>query len=238
MKKVVLLATVLAASLAYAEEDDDAFSITTAGESPRSGAVELRFGSYSPAIANTPEFQALLGSGSLLLFELEIDKQFFQKVGSFGVGFIIGYGERYGTAVLQADGVTPSAERTALRVLPIKGVAVYRMDYPALHWHVPLVPYAKAGLVFQPWWMLKGSRVENTDFGRGSGAKYGYTVVGGLAFQLDFLDERLAKDFDSDVGVNHSYLFGEYNHVGLNSFSGTGFDFSSQHWMFGLAMEY
>ena len=55
---------------------------------------------------------------------------------------------------------------------------------------------------------------------------------------LDVLEPRLARDFDSDVGVNHSYLFAEYTHAEVNNFGGGGFNLSTRHWMFGLALDY
>ena len=36
----------------------------------------------------------------------------------------------------------------------------------------------------------------------------------GLAFNLNIFDEYSAKNFDDQVGVNHTYLFGEYARVG------------------------
>jgi D-methionine transport system permease protein len=39
---------------------------------------------------------------------------------------------------------------------------------------------------------------------------FGLSFTAGLSFMLDFLDQRLARDFDSSVGVNHTYLFAEF----------------------------
>jgi hypothetical protein len=60
-----------------------------------------------------------------------------------------------------------------------------------------------------------------------------------LSLLLDFLDMRLARDFDTGVGVNHTYLFAEYTLQEVNKFETKGtLDLSSQHWMFGISLEF
>ena len=73
---------------------------------------------------------------------------------------------------------------------------------------------------------------------KGSGGKWGWGATGGLAFMLDVLQPRFARDFDSDLGVNHSYLFAEYTYADVNNFGAGGLNLSSRRWMFGLALDY
>ena len=74
---------------------------------------------------------------------------------------------------------------------------------------------------------------------RGQGVKFGIAGVLGLALQLDFIDQRLARDFDSSVGVNHTYLFAEGTLQEMNLFGGSkALDLSSAHFMFGLGFEF
>lgn len=212
------------------------------GASPRTSALELKLGGYKPAISaeeglDFDPYEATFGAGSMLLFELELDRQLFQAFGSFGVGLSLGYAEKYGPATA-ADGSTEVEERTGFKVLPIRALGVYRFDWVAREVGVPLVPYAKVGLVYTAWWVTKGSGVEFVDGERAAGGKWGYAGVAGLALLLDFFDPRLARDFDTGLGVNHSYLFAEYTHAEVNDFGGSGLDLSSRHWMFGLTLEY
>src|SRR5690606_25326752 len=148
----------------------------------------------------------------MLLFEVQGARQFFQAFGSASVGFSLGYAEKFARAraVLPGGGTEPSEESTGIRVLPLRLMAVYRFDVGAQRYGIPLVPYVKAGLVGIPYWMVKGSAVEEVGDASGSGIRFGYQATLGLSLQLDFLDRRFARDFDSGLGVNHSYLFAEY----------------------------
>lgn len=221
-----------------------------AGASPRSSVLEFRLGGYKPLIEQegslgSNPYNATFGATSMLLVELEYDRQLFQKYGSFAVGASAGYAEKYGAATALRSNADGSAlqpvralENTALKVVPLRLLGIYRLDYAALHWGVPLVPYAKAGLVYTLWWVTEGRGVEYADGQRGAGGKWGYQASAGISLMLDLLEPRLARDFDTDLGVNHSYLFAEYTHAQVNNFGGGGLDLSSRHWMFGLTLEY
>jgi hypothetical protein len=124
-------------------------------------------------------------------------------------------------------------------VVPIKVVVAYRFDYLKQKTKVPLVPYVKGEFVAMPWWAVNGAAVEQSAGFYGKGARFGLAGVVGLAVELDFLDQRLARDFDSSMGVNHTYLFAEATFQGMNLFPSVGpaANWSSIHFMFGLALE-
>lgn len=208
-------------------------------ESPRTTALELKLGGYTPLVdrdlQGTP-YQDTFGGNPMLLFELEGDRLLWQKLGAAGVGLSLGYAEKFGRARLADDPSQLASESTGLRVLPLKVLGVYRFDYAAQQWNVPLVPYLKAGFALTPWWVVKGGELEFADGRRGAGASWGFAGVGGLALLLDFFEPRLARDMDSTSGINHSYLFAEY--VFQEVKFGGGMDLSSRHWMFGLTLEY
>jgi hypothetical protein len=205
-------------------------------QSPRSGAIEFKLGTYKPRVddeANlngaTP-FSSTFGGNSMLLFQLEIERFLYQGIGSAGLGFSGGYAEKYGDTKT-TTGET-AAEKTAFKVIPLQVSALYKFDYAAFHWGVPLVPYAQLGLIYTPWWTTKGDATQL------SGGTWGYGLTAGLSFMLDVLEPRLARDFDTDVGVNHSYIFAEYSYSKVNDFGGDSLNLSSGHWMFGLALDY
>ncbi|QRK04725.1 hypothetical protein JQX13_31395 [Archangium violaceum] len=231
------LAVALTALPGEAQEPSD-----VPNQSPRSGSVEFRLGGYRPqmeaedSLNGEDPFGAVFGSSNMLLFEAELQRFFYQGIGSAGVSLSLGYAEKYAAALKPEGGV--SAERTGFHVLPIRVRGVYRFDYPAFRWGFPLVPYVKPGLVYIPWWSTKGGNVERLPDGRASGGKLGWEVSGGVSFLLDVLEPRLARDFDTDLGVNHSYLFAEYTYAKVNNFGGQGLNLSDSYWMFGLALDY
>lgn len=229
---------------AFGEED------ATLRASPRTTTLELKLGSYTPRIdqesglGGATPFSSTYGGG-LLLGELELDHHLFQAFGTAAVGLSVGYGEKFGRATVVGTGES-STEMVGFKVLPLKVWAVYRLDYFAFHHNIPLVPYLKVGLAHARWWATKGGAIETVEVTQpdgsvttvqGFGGKWGYAGVAGLSFLLDVLEPRLAKDGDSDIGINHSYLFAEYVYEELDDFGGNAFNLGSRRWMFGLALE-
>lgn len=248
MKAAWVVALCVAAQLAHAQSSvtgpaDQPVVVKT--ESPRTWAFEFKLGGYKPlidreaALTGNP-YDETFGAGAMLLGEVEMDKFLYQGWGTAGIGLSAGYAEKWANATVSSGGTsTPSSDRTGFFVVPLRLMAVYRFDYPAFHWNIPLVPYGKLGLVYTPWWTSKGAQTpEFVNGQRGAGAKTGYCIVGGLSFLLDVLEPRLARDFDVDVGVNHTYLFAEYVFEQVDNFGAGGLDLSSRHFMFGIAFDF
>ncbi len=233
------LAALLGALPSQALEISDA--PTQPLQSPRTGAVEIKLGGYKPRI-DTEEgltgqpYRDTFGDASMLLFELELQRYFYQGIGSAGLGFSAGYAEKYADTLTENDEIAP--EKTALKVVPLQLKALYKFDYAAFRWRVPVVPYGKLGLIYTPWWITKGDDTQELSERSGKGGRWGYGVTLGASFLLDVLEPRLARDFDSDLGVNHSYFFAEWTYAEVNNFGGSGLVLSSRHWMFGLALDY
>lgn len=213
-------------------------------QSERNQALEFKLGGFRPLIGeglSSDPYEATFGTGSMLLFEVELDRYFYQGIGAAGIGFSIGYAEKYGRATVIDGSGNPTgeaSEATGLMVLPMRLHALYRFDWAALKYNIPLVPYVKAGLAFTPWWSTKGGEIEESNGVRAMGGKLGYAGTLGLSLMLDVFEPRLARDFDSDLGVNHSYLFAEFSYADVNNFGRGGINLSSRHWMFGLALEF
>ncbi len=217
---------------------------TSLVESDRRMVFEAKFGPYVPLIDRTwaqgsgPYFR-VFNSEAMILGEGVLEYQFFQAFGTAAGGLSAGYAEKY------APSIGPNGEKlgqkTGLKITPLKAYASYRFDWLARNLSIPFVPYGKLGLVMAWWSVSNGDSVEIADGMRGAGTKYGWMATGGLALMLDFLDPRLARDFDSGMGVNHSYVFAEYAAQELTNFgtqASTALDLSSRHWMFGLAFEF
>jgi len=214
------------------------------GESERTMIVEAKLGPFMPLIdrgfTNRPgPYQSTFGSTGMLLGEVEVDYEFFQKFGTLSGGISGGYTEKFGKAIVEATG-EQAAQSTGLRLVPLKALISYRFDYLSAQYSIPLVPYVKAAFVVMPWWVTNGGTVEVADGLTGTGVKFGIAGTVGLSLDLNFLDPRLARDFDTTMGVNHTYLFAEFTlqEMTLGAQSTTSLDFSSRHFTFGLALEF
>lgn len=218
------------------------------GATSQTMAFEFKLGPHRPLIyrelAGDPYAQTF-GNADMLIGEIELDYQFWRPFGSLAAGFAIAYAEKFGPAIDAATG-QPASESSGLRIVPMKALLVYRFDWLAQKYSVPLVPYVKGGLVVEPWWVVKGGKIEEADGRRAEGVKFGAAATVGLALQIDFLDPRLARDFDTSAGVNHTYIFAEYAITEVNNFGTrrnaagqiTGLDLSSRNALFGLSFEF
>lgn len=247
MKTLMVPLSLLVAGVAAAQPSTFLSDTRKPLESPRTMYIEVKLGSYKPDIdgpfmaqpeASRP-YYAAFGSGSMLLGTFEASYQFFQKFGSLAAGLSVGYAEKFGKALDPVSGLRTD-QSTGLRLFPLKLQLIYRWDYAKQKWNVPLVPYLKGGAMLVPWIIYSGTDVEQFGVDQGAGTTFGLTGTFGLALQLDFLDPRLARDFDSSVGVNHTYLFAEGTIDALNLWYDTAarpLDFSSKYFMFGLGFE-
>lgn len=214
-------------------------------QSPRYGMLKMKVGMYNPQEAIDSEagltgspYSESFGSSGMLMGEISYDHYAYKGIGNAGGGLSVGYAEKFAKASAADGSDVEVNEKKGLRIAPIKLMAFYDFDYAALQWGIPLVPYLRAGLVWMPWWSFVGGKVEYVDGERFAGAKWGWAATGGMALQLDFLERRLAADFDTDLGVNHSYFFAEYNLTRADNFGGAGLNLSSDNFMFGLGLEF
>lgn len=239
MKKSFAVAVALALVPLAARADDPR------GASPRNFLFELKVSPYLPMVdagltAPGP-YQLVFGSGPMLLAEGELDFEVWQKFGTISVAVSGGYAEKYAKAFI-AGTTTASAEGTGFHVTPLKALVTYRFDILWTRFDVPLTPYLKGGPVFMPWWITKGTEIDVVDGLRGAGYKLGLSGTIGLALVLDFLDRRLARDFDTGSGVNHTSLFAEFTAQDMNLFEFSkntqNLNLSSNHWDFGIAFEF
>jgi len=220
-------------------------------ESPQWFMFELKFGGYTPHIDSSPGLngkhpfadlfnpQGTTGQPPIrLLTSLELDFQFLHRYGSLGVGLSIGYYRRTTHSFQYLDlagtqcmvpNCTRSGDITALNMLPVEGLVVYRFDWLALRYHVPLVPYVKLGLAYYFWWIENGSGgiakafvdPANPATSRtvdGYGGTFGWVFNPGVSFLLDVLEPTAARTLDGELGINHSYLFAELHYADISGF--------------------
>lgn len=217
-----------------------------AGESPRTFTLELKLGPYKPMIDEAtfsnlgPQDQRpyarVFGDTPMLMGEIGLEYMIFQKFGTISAGVGVAYAEKFGKAVDAESGMR-AAQSTGLRILTVRPGISYRFDLLALKYKIPLVPYVKGQFVTMPWWVVNGGALEYADGRPGQGVSFGAAGTVGLSFMLDILDQRLARDFDSSMGVNHTYLFGEFNLQEIFTTGASPLLLSSRHWLFGLAFD-
>lgn len=230
-------------------------------ESPQRFAVELKFGPYSPnidasqGVHGTP-FADLFPPNpgksrppGKLLTQVEFDYQFLHRSwGNFAIGNTAGYYRRtthsfaYVTDPTTGSPTTActsgasgncvrSGDTTALNIVPLSIMAVYRFDYLARRWKVPFVPYVKVGLAYYIWWIENGGGFlsiaqftppGSTSSQGGWGGTFGWVANPGGAFLLDVLDPPAAKTIDAELGINHTYLFCEFHYADISGFGAAG----------------
>jgi hypothetical protein len=228
-----LLAALLAGGVLLAAPE------ARAQESERNWNVDLSLGWYFPEdIGKSPggeSFEEIFGTDNRLVLRLGLERYLFDSFGTLGLGVSAGYSEFYGHAPFAEGPVGErSPEASSLRMIPGSVYLAYRFDWWVEELGIPFVPYGKAGLGTWYWWTSSPS-----GDGDDSGFQGGFTLSGGLCLLLDFFDPRLAREFDADVGVNNTYLCGEYTKWladGLGS-EGEGFDFSDGFFSVGLSLD-
>jgi hypothetical protein len=227
--------------------------------SPQYFMGEIKFGPYRPNIdsefaSGSWPYQRFFGNSSGLLMAYELDYEFFQKLGTAAVGFGLAYWTKSahtfpcasgsGITCEVTPGATPSGDTTSLQILPLSLLAIYRFDWAADNYRIPIVPYAKFGLTYSFWWIDKGNgkvssvtvdgRTEN-----GRGAQFGLTATFGAALQLDALDPGAGRELDGQLGINHTYLFWEWTWWGADGLgSKNALHIGDSNWLAGLSFEF
>lgn len=211
-------------------------------EPPVGFLLELRVGTFIPRVGDEPglaynPYESVFGNKSMLYGGGEFDFIPWHRYGAVTVGFAAGYSEIYGSALLQSNG-SPSTEKTALIVFPLRFPVGYRFDVTWKKWGIPFVPYVKLALLATFWNATKGGTTEVVNGESGNGLKWGWGATGGVAFILDVLSPSMAKDMTTDTGIRGTYIFAEYNYDQVTDFGKNVLDLSSRYFTFGLGFEF
>lgn len=219
-----------------------------AAESPRDMMLEIKFGPFRPSIdsefGGSGPYSKVFGSGQVLLTRLEFDYEFFKKFGVIAVGGSIGFAKDSGKGLLATG--EKSNDTTTFYLFPMTLDLIYRFDWLAQKYNVPLVPSVKAGFDYYIWWITNGTgkipQYKDPVTGKvsqGRGGTFGGHVTFGLAFLMDWLAPDMAQTFDTDMGVNNTYLFAEFTMAWINDFKAKkSLDLSSKTFLFGLGFEF
>lgn len=188
-----------------------------------------------------------------------VEWQFLDVGGPLSIGSTVGLFRDSAPALLgdlpgEQDATTPdagesenasdnrsTADVVRFNLVPITLLAGYRFELLADRFRVPLVPYVRGGLAYGVWWSLDGAGTIETDDRdqRAKGGSLGWQTNLGAMLRLDFIERESARELDRTSGINHTYLFGEYQ---ISRIGGLGsraaLDVGHDTWMAGLAMEF
>lgn len=215
-------------------------------ESPQHFELELRLAPYKadidsdPALNGATPYNNVFGSTPRILVGVEFDWQVLRipHVGSLGPGVSVGYTSLSAPAK-RVDNGQPSAENTSLDVYPMYLAAVFRLDVLNKDFGIPLVPYAKAGLGLAFWRAYNDLGTSSTGGSEGKGHTFGYHVAGGIGLDLNAFDRSAAHGFDENVGVNHTYIYGEWMFMALDGLGqSNALRVGTSTFVAGLALEF
>lgn len=237
------------ASRASAEEELTTETRQFAKASPVNWTAHISFGAYKLRHIDD-EFEKgitpaedIFSNDYHFLFNLGFERFVYQGYGTVGVEGAIGYWQTYGKSLFKNG--TKSSDTSVFNLIPTKTSAVYRYRDLWEKYGVPFVPFAKLGLDYYFWWILdqSGDTAEWTPPEGGTkdgyGGTFGFHLSYGLQLCLDFIDPKLALEFDQDVGVNNTYLYFEGTLSKVNDFwAGSSFDLSDHYFMGGLLLEF
>jgi hypothetical protein len=190
------------------------------GPSPRWGSVDVGVQWYRPnidaSVSHKPgPYEKTFGSGNGWMLVLGVAKSLYTKMGTLDVGLKTGYFSESAKGFVLDNAVPPGSPPemlytqraggdTSFRIIPTSAVLTYRFDWLVEHKNIPVAPYARVALERYNWWITTGAGHTAE-----KGATHGWTAAAGLAFLVDFLDPQLAREFDLESGVNHTYFFFE-----------------------------
>ncbi len=245
MTRLLAVAAVLAAaSPAFAQFDEKI------GPSPRWGSVDVGFQRYRPNIdaefSQKPgPYELMFGKGEGWMFNIGVSKSLFTKMGTVDVGVRTGYFSDSGAGFVLDNNVPPGSPPlmvyttragadSTFRIVPTSAVLTYRFDWPVERYNIPLAPYARVAFERYNWWITKGAGGTAE-----RGATQGWSAAAGLDFLLDIIDPQLAREFDHESGVNHTYLFFEVATATIDDFgSSKSWDLSPAGFSYNLGMTF
>ncbi|MBX3205730.1 MAG: hypothetical protein KF764_11725 [Labilithrix sp.] len=213
-------------------------------------ALEIRVSPYYPAVDDEPglrgtPFKDRFGDNPRIALGLEFDWQTFRipYVGTIGPGIGASIVNMSRPAVTVSG--RASGDEYGLSIYPMYLSAVLRADTFWRGLGFPLVPYAKLGLAVGFWRATNAAGTSDsilpgeTQAVPGRGMSFGTHMAGGLAFPLDALDSGASRNMDNFLGINNTYIYGEYYWLNLNGLGqSSALYVGTTTWAAGLAFEF
>jgi len=213
----------------------------SAGPSEVKWHVGIKLGPYVPAIDDQlgdSVYKDMFGGYNLMPM-IDVERFFLWPAGQLGAGISIGFLSKTANAYEEGSRDRAPGDKTSFRLLPITANVVYR--YTALddEYGIPLVPYARAGVAYYPWWILApdGDVAEVFQDGNGDmcdptvtadctankarGATLGVVGALGLSIRAERIDGAAAASM-RDGGMYHAGFFAEYQLAKVDGFGRAG----------------
>ena len=236
-------------------------------DSPQHFALEVKLGPYLPEIdrnyggpglgpyakvyGETDERDEATSEPKKGIYgAIAFEYQIVRLAGPIGIGFQWSMFRDKAQALLADPPATGSvrsaADSTRFAVMPLALQAVYRFELLADRFRIPIVPYGKFGLNYTFWWSKNGSGDISTikdDNGKvidkARGGAWGFqSNIGGM-LRLDWLERGEARNLDRITGINHTYVFAEWQFSRVNNFGRkNNISLGDSTWLVGLAIEF
>lgn len=231
--------------------------------SPQRFAAEFKLGPYLPNVdrnyagAGLGPYASIFGglddSGAAVSAPKKglmpagyFEWQFLYLAGPLGLGTQVGFFRDSASALVAepepGENLRSSADRVRFAMVPVALMLSYRFELLAdrFRW-VPIVPFAKAGVGYAFWWTRDGAGdiSEDSMGNKGRGGVPGFQFNVGGMIRLDFIEPGTAKKLDQTTGINHTYVFGEFQVARYNNFgAGNAIALGDDTWFAGLAIEF
>ena len=234
MNKTFVAAALLCCSVApstgwagdwYSERPNWGIRVSAGALRPHIGATATTE-QYTEVVFGKPG-KTVLTSGPWLK-ELALHRYILRYHGLLGVYGSVGHWRIRGkTRVCQQDGAVVNCSpdtivdlgssagngSTMLSLLPLSVGVIYNDDMLVRRFAIPLALQIRGGLDYNLWWVNSNDATAFTSTGkRARGATLGYSVAGGVAFNLDWVEPDAARKGRNATGVTDTYLAVELLH--------------------------
>lgn len=188
------------------------------GLSEPAWVLNARLGPYVPSIDKnfmSPGPYAQVFKNDSVMFAVDLHRVWSLSFGQVGVGGTAGYYSN--SALAFEDGTTPGdpdRERadgnlTRLSIVPLHLTATFRATVLDDRWGVPIVPYARAGLAYDVWWIkTPNDTLSEIGDNRALGGTLGLVAAVGLAVRAERIDADAASSMRGG-GIEHAGFFAE-----------------------------
>jgi hypothetical protein len=229
--------------------------------SPQRFALEIKLGPYLPQVDRLHDgpgmgpYATIFGRTDDMGFAnrpprkrvmpvLGFEWQFWYLGGPIGLGTQIGFFRDKANAIIAdpdpGENIRSRADTVTFLTIPVSMLLVYRFELLADRYKVPLVPYAKGGAAYGFWQTRNSNGLSRDSQGnKGRGGVWGWQVNAGLMLRLDFIEPGTAKKLDNLTGINHTYIFAEYQLLRLANFGHpNAIAIGDGTWFAGFAIEF
>ena len=234
---------------------------TPLGLEPVRWHVGVRVGPYTPQIdaqyqsqtmtTNTP-YADMFGKSVSIVPMLDIDRVLWHKFGGdIGIGLSVGYLGKKAQAWADCSttgGVNcmlgdPNRKRSpgdsnSFHLIPLTVSAVYRFTHLDDNYGVPIIPYLRAGLAYDVWWVQGPNSISNIGTNKALGATLGVVGSIGLSVRAERIDPTAARSMQ-ESGILHAGFFAEYDLQAVDGFgNGKKLDVGDNTWFAGVEFEF